>query len=159
AERYEQLARHFTRAERWTRVVEYSALAGRRAEDAFANMEAKAHYARGLDAARQLGPAVAPAVTAGLHAKYAGSLVALSEYDAAIVEYQRAVDLLHDSGDRALEASILSALSIAHQRGHSPELALECNEQALALARALGDRGIEARALRQRANVRYVWYG
>src|SRR5262249_62138656 len=114
AGRSEQRAHPSPRAEGWTRVVEYSALAGRRAEDAFANMEAKAHYARGLDAARQLGPAVAPAVTAGLHAKYAGSLVALSEYDAAIAEYQQALDLLRHSGEPPLQPSILSALALTH---------------------------------------------
>src|SRR5262245_5129666 len=159
AERYEKLAHHFARAEQWTRVIEYSALAGRRAEDGFANTEAKAHYARALDAARQLGPAVTPAVTASLHEKYAGVLVALTEDDAAIAEYQRALDLLHDAEDRALEASILSALAIAHHRDHRPESASECNERALVLGRALGDRGIEARCLNRRAIVRNVWYG
>ena len=159
AEHYEELAHHSIRAEDGAKAVEYSLLAGRRAEDSFANAEAKAHYARALDTARKLGPAVEPAFVAGLQRKYAGVLVVLGEYEAAVAEYEQALDLSQQSGNRALKASILSGLSGAHQRGHNVEAALDCNERALMIARALSDRVVEARCLVQRAHVRTVWYG
>src|SRR5262249_35879594 len=46
AEHYEELAHHFTQGEVWAKAVSYSTLAGDRAADAFANPEARAHYAR-----------------------------------------------------------------------------------------------------------------
>ena len=46
AEHYEELAHHFTQGEEWAKAMAYSTLAGDRAADAFANVEAQAHYAR-----------------------------------------------------------------------------------------------------------------
>ena len=159
AEHYEELAHHSIRAEVGAKAMEYSVLAGRRAQDSFANTEAKAHYARALDTARKQGPVMEPALVAGLQDKYAGVLVVLGEYAAAVAEYEQALDLSQQSGNRALEASILSALSGAHQRDHNAEAALDYNERALMIAGALGDREMEARCLVQRAHVRAVWYG
>ncbi|MGH8542583.1 MAG: AAA family ATPase [Gammaproteobacteria bacterium] len=159
AEHYEELAHHFTQGEGWGKAVEYSLLAGHRAQHSFANEEARVHYARALNAARKLTPAVDARLLAGLHEGHAAVLVVLAQYETAIAEYERALDLVRDVGDRSGEASILAALCLAHHRNHHPESGIDCNERALAIARELSDRTVEANCLLNRANLHAIWYG
>jgi tetratricopeptide (TPR) repeat protein len=159
AEHYEELAHHFTQGEGWGKAVDYSLLAGRRAQHSFANEEARAHYARAVDAARKLTPAADARFLAGLHERHAAVLVVLAQYDAAIAEYGRALDLVRHVGDRAGEAAILAALCLAHHRNHNPESGIDCNERALGIARELGSRTVEANCLLNRANLHAIWYG
>ena len=58
AEHYEELAHHFTQGEMWAKAMEYSTLAGDRAAATFANAEAKAHYARAVQAATRVAPSL-----------------------------------------------------------------------------------------------------
>jgi len=50
--------------------MEYSLLAGDRAAHVFANIEAKEHYERALQAAERVMPRPDPEVVAGLRAKH-----------------------------------------------------------------------------------------
>jgi predicted ATPase len=159
AEHYEELAHHFTEGEKWGKAVEYSLLAARRAQHSFANEEARVHYARALNAARQLTPAADARFLAGLHEGHAAVLVELAHYEIAVAEYHRVLDLVRPSGDRSREASILAALFRAHHRNHRPESGIDCNEQALAIARELGDQTVEAKCLLNRAIFHAAWYG
>jgi tetratricopeptide (TPR) repeat protein len=95
---------------------------------------------------------------ADLHRRYAGSLDALTEYDASIAQYQRALELVRHIGDRAREAAILAEMSAALGRDHRAEEAVQFNEQSMAAARDLGDHRLEAVCLNQRARLRAVWH-
>ena len=55
--------------------MEYSTLAGDRAAEAFANAEARAHYARALQAAARVTPSLEPGAMARLHAKHGAVLM------------------------------------------------------------------------------------
>jgi predicted ATPase len=79
ADHYEELAHHFAQGEAWQKAMDYSSLAGDRAAHAFANAEAKGHYARALDAAGKFAPAPDPGALANLHAKHAAVLAVLAE--------------------------------------------------------------------------------
>src|ERR687888_403834 len=57
-------------------------------------------YARAIDAAGKLAPAPGPETLASLHAKYGAVLMVLAEYEAAVAEYQRALELIRRVGGR-----------------------------------------------------------
>src|SRR5262249_41179886 len=117
AEHYEELAHHFTQGEVWAKAMEYSTLAGDRAADAFANTEAKAHYARALHAAAQLTPSPEPEAMARLHAKH-GAVLAVLEYEGAVAAYQQALELIRQTADRGGEIDVLVGLSVMYRRYH-----------------------------------------
>src|SRR5215813_5779761 len=77
AEHYEELAHHCTQGEVWAKAMEYSTLAGDRAAEAFANTEAKAHYAWALHAAVRVTPSLKPGAVARLHARHGAVLAVL----------------------------------------------------------------------------------
>jgi len=158
-EHCDKLAHHFMRAESWDRAVRYSVLAGQRAEGAYASAEAASHYRRGLDAAARMNPPLEVGRVADLHRRYAGLLDSLTEYDTSIVEYQRALELARQIGDRTREAEILAEMSVTLGRDHRADKADEFNEQSMAAARDLGNHRLEAVCLVQRADLRAVWHG
>ena len=158
AEHYEELAHHFTQGEVWAKALEYSTLAGDRAVDAFANAEAKTHYARALQAAH-LTPSLEPGAVARLHAKDGAVLAVLGEFGGAVVAYQQALALIRQTADRRGEIDILVGLCGAYIRSHDRDPALAAIEQALAMTRELRDRAFEVRCLANRAWLRSVGYG
>jgi tetratricopeptide (TPR) repeat protein len=159
AEHYEELAHHFTQGEVWAKAMDYSTLAGDRAAEAFANAEARAHYARALQAAAQVTPSLEPGAVARLHAKHGAVLAVLGEFGGAVAAYQRALELIRETADRRGEIDLLVGLCGAYIRSHHRDPALAAIEQALAMTRELGDRAFEARCLANRAWLRSVGYG
>jgi class 3 adenylate cyclase/tetratricopeptide (TPR) repeat protein len=159
AEHHGELAHHCAQAERWNDVLRYASLAGTRAAHAFANQEAKAHRRRALEAARRIEPPPPPGELAKLHGGYASVLTALGEYDGAAAEYQIAIDLARQSGNRRLEVELLVELSGAYNLSHQGDPAMEYNEQALAIARELDDRALIAACLANKVYVLSAGYG
>jgi class 3 adenylate cyclase/tetratricopeptide (TPR) repeat protein len=159
AEHYEELAHHFTQGEVWEKAVDYSTLAGDRAAEAFANVEARAHYSRALHAVAQATPSLEPGAVARLYAKHGAVLAVLGEFGGAVTAYHRALDLIRQTADRRGEIDLLVGLCGAYIRSHQRDPALAAIEPALAMARELGDRAFEARCLANRAWLRSVGYG
>ena len=159
AEHYEELAYHFFQGEEWQKTVEYSVLAGQRAGDSFANVEAKAHYERALRAAEKATPLLEPAILAGLFEKHGAVLAVLGEYDEAATDYQRALELIRRAGDRRREIEILVGLSAVYNYAHQGEPAVEYNEQALVIALELDDRPFQAVCLANRVQIRSAGWG
>jgi tetratricopeptide (TPR) repeat protein len=158
-EHYEELAHHFWQGEEWKRAMEYSALAGDRAAHAFANTEAKRHYARALDAAARVTPAPDAQTLARLHAQQGAVLMILLEVDASIAAYSRLLDVTRQTGDRQAEAEALSTLGDVYNYFHQPDRALEIIEQALAIAREVGDRALQAVCLATIVQTRAAAHG
>jgi class 3 adenylate cyclase/tetratricopeptide (TPR) repeat protein len=159
AEHYAELAHHFAQGEVWEKAMEYSTLAGDRAAAAYANAEAKAHYVRALEAAAQITLSPEPGVMARLHAKHGAVLMVLGEYEGAVTAYQRALELIKQTEDRRGEIDIRVGLSEVYRRDHREEPAIAAIEQALAMARELGDRACEALCLANRVSIRSSGYG
>jgi len=159
ADHYEELAYHFTQGEVWEKAMAYSMLAGDRAAEAFANAEAKAQYARALQAAAQVTPSVEPGTVARLYAKHGAVLMVLGEHGEAEAIYHRALDLMRQTADRHGEIALLVAVSEVYRRDHREAAAVAAIEQALALARVLGDRASEALCLANRVYLRTSGYG
>jgi class 3 adenylate cyclase/tetratricopeptide (TPR) repeat protein len=159
AEHYAELAHHFTQGEKWAKATEYSTMAGDRAAGAFANAEAKAHYTRALQAAARVTPPLELGTMARLHAKHGAVLRVLGEYEGAEAAYQRALILIRQTVDRRGETDILVELTRVYDVSHREAPASATNEQALVLARELGDRASEALCLANRASIRNHAYG
>jgi tetratricopeptide (TPR) repeat protein len=159
AEHYEELAHHFMHGEEWEKALEYSALAGDRATEAFANAEAQAHYTRALQATARVTPALDPGTVARLHAKHGAILAVLGEYEGAVAAYQRSLELIRQTTDRRGEIDVLVGLSGVYRTSHREAPAIASIEQALAMARELGDRAREALCLPTRVYIRSAGYG
>ena len=151
AEHYEELAHHFAQGEEWGKTVTYSLLAGDRAAHAFANHEARRHYLRALEATEKAPTLLDPSALATLHAKHALVLNILAEYDAAVAEYQQALELVRRIGARKREIEFLVGLSGVYHWNHKAEPARQSVNEALAIAREIGDRALEAGCLGMRA--------
>ncbi|MBI2875641.1 MAG: tetratricopeptide repeat protein, partial [Candidatus Tectomicrobia bacterium] len=159
ADHYGELAHHFAQGEEWQKAMEYSLLAGDRAASAFANLEAKGHYARALQAAGKLTPSPDLGVLASLQMKRGVVLMVLGEYDEAEATYQRALELVQRAGERRREAEVLVGLTDVYYGRHRGEPAIERNEHAFSIARELGDRGLQAVCLASRVLTRSCAWG
>jgi class 3 adenylate cyclase/tetratricopeptide (TPR) repeat protein len=159
AEHHGELAHHCAQAERWGDVLRYASLAGTRAAHAYSNQEAKAHRRLALEAAQRIDPPPSPSELARLHGEYASVLTALSEYEEACAEYQAAIELARQSGDRSLEVELLIELSGAYNLSHRGDPAMEHNERALAIARELDDRARIAACLANKVYILSAGYG
>ena len=159
AEHYEELAHHFWQGEEWKKAMEYSVLAGERAGHAYANAEARAHYSRALEAAAKLTPPPGQGKRANLHQRHGAVLMVLAEYEAAATEYQQALELVRQAGDRRGEVDSLVGLAQVYNYWHRPEPALRWIDQALQLARELDERALQAVCLATRVQIRGAAYG
>ncbi len=158
-EHYEELAHHFGHAEEWSKAMHYGALAGDRAAHRFANAEARRLYALAADAAAKAVPGPGPGELASLLRRYGTTLTVLGEYEEAATMFHRALELVRSVADREREIDILVALSALNVFFHRPEPAVHYTDQALSLARTVGDRGMEAYCLSQRVQVVTAGYG
>lgn len=155
-----ELAHHFTQAEKWTKAMRYSTMAGDRAAKAFANVEAKAHYERALSAAEQLHLSMSDSdLVEHLYANYAAILEWLGEYENAVAAYQQSLTIIKRMGNPRREIDILLGLSGVYNSMHDEEPATSYSEQALTLARTIDDRACLATCLVRRAAIRSVAYG
>ena len=161
AEHAAELAHHFLAGELWPKAMDYSALAGDRAAEAYANAEAAAHYARAVHAAAQCASPPDPGRIARLHARHGAVLMVLAAYEEAVEAYKRALSLMQDIGDQRGEIEILLGLSTVYTNTHrfGAEPAVDAIAQALAVARALDDRALQAVCLASRVRVLTRGYG
>ena len=142
------LVRHFQEAGDDERTVTYATVAGDNAARLHANAEAVTHYENAIEAAVRLGRTEQP-----LHHLYPtrGRALELSgRFDEAIANYE-AMELLADgAGDRqaslAAQMALTTLLATPTPR-FDAERGRELAERALALARELGDRLAESKAL------------
>jgi class 3 adenylate cyclase/tetratricopeptide (TPR) repeat protein len=155
-EHYGELAHHFAHGDDWNKTMEYAALAGDRAADALANVEAAAHYARALDAAGRLTPAPDALAVASLHSRKAAVLLILGRYEECVAEYERALAIAREVGDAAVETAVLIALGDACNLYHRTEESLRRLDEALRIARRTGDRASQALCLTTMALTRYA---
>src|SRR5207245_1486715 len=104
---------HFFQGEAWRKSMEYGVLAGDRAAHTFANSEARKHYERALRAALSQPPPDDLAL-AGLHSKLGMVLITIAEYEAALTELRRALEIVQRAGDRRREIEALVAISTVY---------------------------------------------
>jgi len=131
------------------RAQTYYTLAGDAAYRLYANTEAAAHYTRALEMAKQAGAAGREALQ-HLFSRRGRALELNAHYREALDNYAEMEAVARAIGDRPLELSALMLRATIHATPspeHDAERAQRLSEQALALARELGDRAAEARIL------------
>ncbi len=137
-----QLARHFQEAGLADKAFHYLVLAGHKTRQSYASQEAKAFYTRALDALSAIGP---PGNDARLIPVYEGrGLVStwLTQFDAAIADFQEMLRVAKVVGDIQMEAQSLSHLAYSHflKMGDDHIPVMENYAlQALELAKKTGD--------------------
>lgn len=143
-----QLALHFSEAGEDAQTLTYAAMAGDAASRLHASAEAEAHYRTGLDVARRIGSA-APL----LRRMYQGrgsALELLGRYDDAIANYEEMQAEAVARGDGAMELSANSMIALLYSTAtpkFDPPLGRRLSEENVVMARRIGDRTAEARAL------------
>ena len=142
------LAHHFREAGDDRRTLRYATLAGDNAARLYANAEAAAQYATAIDAARRL-----EAWTEAIAHLYPGRgrvLELASRYDEAVANYEEMAAVATDAGDRGGVLGAEMALTTIRATP-TPMFDLtkgrELAERTIALARELGDRSAESKAL------------
>jgi class 3 adenylate cyclase/tetratricopeptide (TPR) repeat protein len=134
AEQYEVLGYHFSKAEDWTRALEYLLKAAEKATKAFANREAITLYEQAVGATRQIGDTVSIETLMAIHEAKANLCFVLSDFESSCAEWQRVLGFARQSGDRQKEAAALAGMAWALVWAHKFDRAVIESRQALALA-------------------------
>jgi class 3 adenylate cyclase/tetratricopeptide (TPR) repeat protein len=141
------LARHFREAGDDERTLRYATLAGDHAATLYANADAATHYTDAIDAAARLGR------SDELHHLFPSrgrTFELAGRYDDAVANNEAWRALAGDTGDRSalLGAEMaLATLFATPTPKFDAERGRALSKRTLDLARALGDRGAEAKAL------------
>jgi tetratricopeptide (TPR) repeat protein len=145
------LAQHYAEAGDVTKTLAYSIRAGDVAMRVYANEEAVIHYARALQVVKSEANTGENAVALrDLYAKRGRALELLSHFDEAARNYDEMHAVARERGDRAFElAALIACATIRAIPGSARDGAQSqaFADQALTLARELGDRAAEAKIL------------
>src|SRR5687768_4433649 len=143
-----QLVRHFSEAGEDGSTVTYASKAGDAAARPYANAEAEAHYRTGLAAARRI--AAPSPLLRSMYERRGSALELIGRYDDAIENYDEMRAEAVARGDDAMELSAHSSIALLYATAtpkFDPELGRRLSEELVVMARRIGDRSAEARAL------------
>jgi class 3 adenylate cyclase/tetratricopeptide (TPR) repeat protein len=143
-----QLALHFSEAGEDAQTLTYAVMAGDAAARLHANAEAEAHYRAGLDVARRIG--AAPPLLLKMYDARGTALELLGRYDDAIANYGEMQEEATARGDDAMELAANSMIALLYSTPtpkFDPPLGRRLSEENVVMARRIGDRAAEARAL------------
>jgi class 3 adenylate cyclase/tetratricopeptide (TPR) repeat protein len=142
------LARHFREAGDDAATFTYAVMAGDAAARLYANAEAEAHYRTGLDVGRRAG--AEPSLLRPIYERRGNALELTGRYDDAIANYEEMLAEARARGDEAMELAANTAIALLFATAtpkFDPERGRRMSEENVAMARRLGDRPAEARAL------------
>jgi tetratricopeptide (TPR) repeat protein len=152
ADRLEEIApllvRHFSEAGDDDATLRYAVIAGDAAARLYANAEAEAHYRTGLDAARRI--AAPSPLLRSMYERRGSALELIGRYDDAIANYEEMRGEAVARGEDAMELSAHSSIALLYATAtpkFDPELGRQLSEELMVMARRIGDRSAEARAL------------
>jgi tetratricopeptide (TPR) repeat protein len=147
------LATHFERGRDFEKAIRYLIDAGGTALSRYANTEAVAHFAHGLDLIDKLQEGQRAALQAMLLQKRAQALTALGQLVAAGVDYRAMRDTCRASGDQVNECRALIGICTVAFNARDVESMETFNPQARALAEQVGNETLMADA-----NVAWAMY-
>jgi class 3 adenylate cyclase/tetratricopeptide (TPR) repeat protein len=142
------LAHHFGEAGDDERTLRYATLAGDNAGRLYANVEAAAHYSTAIEAARRR-EATAEAI-GHLYPSRGRALELSGRYEEAVANYEEMAALATEAGDRGgvLGADMaLTTIRVTPTPVFDHAKGRDLAERTIALARDLGDRPAESKAL------------
>jgi class 3 adenylate cyclase/tetratricopeptide (TPR) repeat protein len=142
------LVRHSSEAGDDEATLKYAIAAGDASARLYANAEAEAHYRTGLDVGRRAG--AEPSLLRSLYERRGNALELLGRYDDAIANYEEMQAEARTRGDESTELAANTAIALLYSTAtpkFDPERGRRMSEENVAMARRLGDRPAEARAL------------
>jgi tetratricopeptide (TPR) repeat protein len=137
AEQYEILAHHFSRAEEWSKALEYLLKAAEKATKAFAIREALSLYDQALEVADHLGEAVELTTLMKVHQAKSNLCFVLSDFESSRAEGERLLQLARRASDPVIEGVALAGMGFASLWAHNFDRALEYSSQAIEVAAAV----------------------
>jgi tetratricopeptide (TPR) repeat protein len=142
------LARHFQEAGEDERTLRYATLAGDHAAQLYANAEAVTHYGGAIEAARRLG--ARDELFAHLYPSRGRALELAARFDEAEANYREMRTTAEESGNRPAELDAAMSLTTLFATP-TPKFDVAngrlASREAVRLARELGDRKAESKAL------------
>ena len=141
------LAYHCAEAELWSKAMEYARLAAEQAQALSAPRAAVEQWTRVMQAAEHLGQAVPPTCYRARGQAYA----ILGDFEQAKADYERALHAARQAEDGRLEWQSILDLGFLWT-GRDYKRAGAYFQQAVDLARDLGDAGLHAHSLNRQAN-------
>jgi len=144
------LARHFDEAGDDARALKYFIWAGDQSASRYANAEAVMHYTRAVEITKQASDSGDAAQLSHLYLSRGQALELRALHREALANYLELEALAQTRGDQTMELSALMARAKIHATlnpEQDPAQAQSLLEQALSLARALGDRAAEGKVL------------
>jgi class 3 adenylate cyclase/tetratricopeptide (TPR) repeat protein len=147
AEQAERLAYHALRGEVWDKAVTYCQQAGARAHNRAAFREAVVSFERALQALAHL-PEIGDTRVLAIDLRLAlrGPLYELGEYGRCLAPLGEAEARARALDDRARLGRVLAEMAVVRRVTGDHDGAIAACQQALALAAALGDSALQARA-------------
>jgi tetratricopeptide (TPR) repeat protein len=142
------LAHHYAEAGDDEPTLRYSAMAGDTAARLHANAEAEAHFRRGLDVGRRMG--AERAVLRSMYERRGQALELIGRYDDAIANSEEMLAEAVAAGDEAMQLGANSYIAMLYATAtpkFDPERGRRLSEENVVMARRIGDRAAEARAL------------
>jgi predicted ATPase len=143
------LAFHFFQARDFQRALHYYTLAGDGSYRLYAVIEAAEHYSRAIDCAAKVDE-VSSKQLIHLYIRRGRVYKLDNQFEKALRNYQEMIELAQERDDQALRLASLTAQCIFRASStplHDRRQAIALAEEALPLARELGDRAEEARVL------------
>jgi class 3 adenylate cyclase/tetratricopeptide (TPR) repeat protein len=138
-EQYEVLGYHFSKAEDWTRALDFLVKAAEKAMDASGLRQALELYDQALHAATRAGASLP--VLIDIHRTRTDLFFGIGDFVRSREEAQRLLELTRSAGDRVAEAGALVQLAAALQWTEDFPEAHERVRQAIALAEDVGAPG------------------
>ena len=134
AEQYEVLAHHFSRAEEWSKALEYLLKAAEKATMAFATREAVNLYDQAEQVVEKLGEAVDVHSIMAIHQAKINLFFILSDFERSQREGERLLAIARRVGDRMSEGAALAGMGRAALWAHDFDRALEYSRHAIEVA-------------------------
>jgi class 3 adenylate cyclase/tetratricopeptide (TPR) repeat protein len=150
AERYEELAHHFTQGEAWEKAFHYLTRSGDKARQAYANHEAIAFYTQGIEVSRGITPALDEAQLLPVYEGRGLVCMLQTRYDEAIADFQIMRQLARTSGNPQKEGESLGHLAFVHWAKFSEDqlpFVEQYAQEAMQLFQQTRDQKILARSL------------
>jgi class 3 adenylate cyclase/tetratricopeptide (TPR) repeat protein len=150
AERYEELAHHFTQGEAWEKAFHYLTRSGDKARQAYANHEAIAFYTQGIEVSRGITPALDEAQLLPVYEGRGLVCMLQTRYDEAIADFQIMRQLARASGNPQKEGESLGHLAFVHWAKFSEDqlpFVEQYAQEAMQLFQQTRDQKILARSL------------
>jgi class 3 adenylate cyclase/tetratricopeptide (TPR) repeat protein len=150
AERYEELAHHFTQGAAWEKAFHYLTRSGDKARQAYAHHEAIAFYTQAIEVSGRLTPALDEAQLLPVYEGRGLVWMLQTRYDEAVADFQMMRQLARASGNPQKEGESLGHLAVAHWAKFSEEhipFVEQYALEAMQLFHQTGDRKILARSL------------